>query len=125
MHPRAAYCLIVAMLLLCLLHLGCGAPSQTCNTEYLINPATASVDHTAPFPANSANFMAVRRVTGPCAQPAVMPVGTWSTSDTTNTIIDANSGVATCLAPTSTPATIRFTSANSSEVFPTVTLTCR
>jgi len=118
---------VIAMLLAtsCLLSIGCGGSQRDCTVTNLVSPASATADHTSPSPGNVVQFIPIRKAPSGCAIATVMPLGTWTTSDALNTLIDVNTGKATCIGATPSPATIKFTSSNSSEVFATATLTCR
>jgi hypothetical protein len=125
MQSRSARFSSVALILISLLGwCGCGT-SKDCKVSLLVSPAVATADHAAPFPGNTVQFIPVRKASGDCAIPAIQPIGTWTTSDAVNTSIDRDTGLATCIAATPSPVTIRFISVNTAEDFQTATLTCR
>lgn len=113
-------------LLLCgLLISGCGGSTQnSCTITANVAPAGAIADHTLAPPGNQAQFTTQSGAVGNCSlAPDIL--GTWSTSDTTNTSINQQ-GLATCLNATTTPATISNSGmVRSTKAFTPATLTCR
>jgi Flp pilus assembly protein TadG len=114
---------VVGLFLCAILPAGCGGTAPSCTITANVAPAAATADHALAAPGNQVQFSAQSSVTGTCPL-SPDTKGTWSTSDTTNTSIDQQ-GLATCLAATSTPATI----SNSGLVreikgFTPATLTC-
>jgi len=115
---------VASLALIFVLITGCGGSTQnSCMITASISPATATADHALAPPGNQVQFTAQSSVAGNCPlAPDVL--GTWATSDTTNTAINQQ-GLATCLNATSSPATIT----NSGEVrsfkgFTSASLTC-
>jgi hypothetical protein len=108
-----------------LLITGCGGSTQnSCTLTANVAPAAATADHTLPPPGNQVQFTAQSSAAGNCPL-APDTLGTWSTSDTTNTSINQQ-GVATCLNATGTPATISNSGmVRSIKAFTPATLTCR
>lgn len=103
---------------------GCGSSTQnSCTITANISPASATADHALAPPGNQVQFTKQSSVSGNC--PLVPDVlGTWATSDTTNTSIDQQ-GLATCLSATSTPATITNSGTVRFKSFSPATLACR
>ena len=102
---------------------------QNCNPIALtISPATATADHTAMPSGNQVQFSGMEQFPPGCVEPQVLPVLTWSTSDTTNTSITNTPGtmpgVATCINATPQPATITGSLPDGS-LKGTATLTCK
>lgn len=83
---------------------GCGGSQNSCTITATISPASATADHALAPPGNQVQFMTQSSAAGNCPlTPDVL--GTWATSDSTNTSINQQ-GLATCLNATTTPATI-------------------
>lgn len=116
---------------------GTGSGSGACFiTAINVSPATATVDHAAPSPANSQLFDAFQTSapSGCAFTQANLQNATWTVSDTTNASIsnshdqmNANYGRATCMnaAPSPITVTARVPSGNGNNVSATATLTCR
>ncbi|HUN87763.1 MAG TPA: hypothetical protein VMU28_03170 [Terriglobales bacterium] len=104
-----------------------------CVITAAILPATATADHSASAPANQVQFSEKQTLspTG-CVPPpepaeALACLPNWTTSDTVNTSV-SETGLATCLNATPTPATIKQTCPNDGVVgaVPTpAALTCK
>ena len=103
---------------------GCGSSMQNgCTITANVAPASATADHTLAPPGNQVQFTAQSSAVGNCPL-APDTLGTWSTSDTTNTSINQQ-GLATCLNATTTPATISNSGmVRSIKAFTPATLTC-
>jgi hypothetical protein len=104
---------------------GCGGSTQnSCTITANVAPAGAMADHTLAPPGNQVQFAAQSDAVGNCPlAPDIL--GTWATSDTTNTSINQQ-GLATCLNATTTPATISNSGVvRSTKAFTPATLTCR
>lgn len=111
--------------------LSCGgtATTQNCHpTGLAISPATGTADHTAMPPGNQVQYSGMEQAPPGCVLPQVLPVLTWTTSDTTNTSITntpgTTPGTATCLNATPQPATITGSLPDGS-LKGTATLTCK
>jgi len=112
--------------------LGCAVAStaNNCSLKAGVLPALASADHSAAAPGNQASFNVgfVPPFPTGCAVPAIVqnPANfTWVSSDPVNAPISnvaATAGVATCVGPTTVPATISVSSTTNVEV---ATLTCK
>ncbi|HEX7286244.1 MAG TPA: hypothetical protein VF532_08685 [Candidatus Angelobacter sp.] len=114
----------LSVLLCCLLISGCGGSTQnSCTITANVAPASAIADHTLAPPGNQVQFAAQSGAVGNCPlAPDIL--GTWSTSDTTNTSINQQ-GLATCLNATTTPATVSNSGmVRSTKAFAPATLTC-
>jgi hypothetical protein len=117
--------LLVLDILFCgLLIVGCGGSTQnSCTITAKVTPAIATADHTLAAPANQAQFTLESTVAGNCPL-GPDTLGTWSTSDTTDTSI-SQQGLATCLNATTAPATISNSgTVHSFKGFTPATLTC-
>jgi hypothetical protein len=119
---RAQIC-SVALLLLSLFLATCGASNKDCLIQTAINPTSATADHAAAPPENHVQFSLQSSVKGNCPMIADR-LGVWSTSDPVNTSID-NQGLAVCLHPTSSPATISNSGTIRGHGFPSATLLCK
>ncbi len=121
---------------------GCaGGPSnvssqkqQVCVIELMVNPQSATADHTAKLPANQVEFAAFYGPTAEstCKPPtALITSATWTTSDPTdvqvNSVPGAGNGTATCLGPTSSPAilTASYTPIGGTTQTANATLSCK
>ncbi len=116
--------LFLAMILFSILCAGCGGtPQNTCNITAIVTPSNAIADHNVPSPGNQVQFSTSSTVSGTCP---LLPdtLGAWSTSDPGNTSI-SSTGLATCLAATTTPATISNSGTVHGRTFTSATLTCR
>ena len=128
---------IAALILACGLLAGCDAMtsssttggSSTCTITAIVSPATATADHTVAAPGNQVTFTASSTVTGNCP---LTPdtLGSWSTSDPTNTTVTANSqsptqAVATCRNVTPAPATISYSGTVRGRAFANASLACK
>ena len=103
---------------------GCGGSAQnSCTITAKVAPASAIADHTLAPPGNQVQFAAQSGAVGNCPlAPDIL--GTWSTSDTTNTSINQQ-GLATCINATTMPATISNSGlVRSTKAFTPATLTC-
>jgi hypothetical protein len=102
--------------------------NKDCNpTAVTINPASGSADHAAAAPGNQVQYSGMLQYPTGCAVPAILPVLSWSTSDTTDTTISSgttNPGVATCVNATTQPATITGVVSNL-NMKGTATLSCK
>ena len=105
--------------------IGCGGSTarNSCFITAIVTPLRAISDHNAPPPDDQVQFATVSSVSGNCP---LTPdtVGTWSTSAPGNTSI-SDTGLATCLSATTTPATISNSGAVRGRKFISATLTCR
>jgi hypothetical protein len=116
--------LFLAATFLAVACIGCGgAPQNSCTITAIVTPLSAISDHNVPPPDNQVQFAAVSNVSGNCP---LTPdtVGTWSTSEPGNTSI-SDTGLATCLGPTTAPATISNSGTVRGRKFVSATLTCR
>ena len=117
--------------------LGCsGNPQLSCtgSVQIAVNPASATISHTATPPANQVQFVATARPTAPegCPIPQWIAIvyGTWSNPDPTDITIssanDSTNGTAVCKLPTNGAVTLTgtFTQMVSTPVTKTVQLTC-
>lgn len=108
--------------------ISCGGNSaQNCQaTALAITPLHGSADHTAMPPGNQVQFVGMEQFPPGCVVPQVIPVLTWTTSDTTNTSISTpgSPGLATCINATPQPATITGSLPDGS-LKGTATLTCK
>ena len=113
----------LALLLLGFVMAGCGGSTQSCTITAKISPPSATADHALAPPGNQVQFMTQSNVVGNCPlTPDIL--GSWATSDTTNTSINQQ-GVATCLNATSTPAMITNSGKiRSTTSFPPAALAC-
>jgi hypothetical protein len=104
---------------------GCGGTlnHNDCTITAFVTPISAISDHLAAPPDDEVQFATVSNVSGNCP---LTPdtVGTWSTSAPGNTSIDST-GLAKCLAATTTPATISNSGTVRGVRFTSATLTCR
>jgi hypothetical protein len=97
-------------------------------TGIAVDPATATADHSAASPGNTARFSAEALNDGRCPTPQLLP--DWTVSDTTNVSIvsakdPATNGTATCLNETSAPVTVTATTQQTGKTFTaTAQLTC-
>lgn len=108
---------------------GCG--DDCASIESLtINPASATISHSAAPPGNTQNFAALPHFRcGTHTQSSLGDGVTWTTSDPVNTSISGTgTGTATCINATSGPVTITATTAvragSSRTVSATTPLTC-
>ena len=105
--------------------IGCGGSmtSNSCFITAIVTPLSAISDHNAAPPDDQVQFAAISSVSGNCP---LIPdtVGTWSTSTPGNTRI-SDTGLATCLSATTTPATISNSGTVRGRKFISATLTCR
>ena len=87
---------------------GCGsAPGASCTVTPFIEPATATLDHSAQGSSNSVQFATGYKYTGTsCVHPAIAVQYSWSVSDTASASITSPGGVATCLAAAASPITV-------------------
>ena len=84
---------------------GCGGTAQnTCSITANVVPATGSADHALASPGNQVQYATQSSAAGNCPA-APDTLGTWSTSDGTNTSI-TQQGLATCFTATASAATI-------------------
>jgi len=111
--------------------LSCGSGtgiSTSCNpTALTISPTTGTADHTALPPGNQVQYSGMLQYPSGCTVPAIVPILTWTTSDTTDISITggpANPAVATCLNATPQPATITA-ALPTSGLKGTASLSCR
>jgi hypothetical protein len=115
---------ILLCLALGLLLTSCGGYGSSCSITANIVPASATADHSLPPPGNQALFSLQGSATGNCPK-VPDKMGTWSTSDTTNTSID-NQGLATCQSGSSSVvATISNSSTIHGRSFTSATLKCK
>ena len=115
----------LSLVLPCALLAGCGSALPGCNITATINPSSATADHLAAVPGNQVQFALASTETGSNCPLAPNNIGSWSTSDPGNTKINAASGLATCLATTSSPAIISNSSTVAGRPFTTATLSCQ
>jgi hypothetical protein len=104
-----------------------GTSSNTCRIDTAIIPPNATADHSAAVPGNQVQFSLASTVKGNCPLIADR-AGVWSTSDPVNTTISNQAptqGLATCLKPAPTSATISNSSTVRGHAFPSVTLVCK
>ncbi len=134
MLPRVAVVLSVLLVLASAVSCGDGT---VCIVIVTTTPLTATAVSTATPPGNTVTFFASSGFQGlncpltPAASPTVIGNinATWTSSDTINVSIMnqktqiGTNGVATCLSPTPTPATITATSPDGKKS--TSTLTCQ
>ncbi|HET7873413.1 MAG TPA: hypothetical protein VFL42_12920 [Terriglobales bacterium] len=117
----------LALKLFCcgLLISGCGGSTQkSCTITANVAPANATADHALAPPGNQVQFTTQSSAFGDCPL-APDTLGTWSTSDATNTSI-SQQGLAICLNATTTPAAISNSgTARSIKAFAPAALTCR
>jgi len=116
--------LFLAAIFLSVFAIGCGgSPRNSCFITAIVTPVSAISDHNAAPPDDQVQFAAVSSVSGNCP---LTPdtVGTWSTSAPGNTSI-SDTGLATCLGATTTPATISNSGTVRGRKFISATLTCR
>lgn len=78
----------------------------TCTLNTYVSPKAGTADRTLLPPGNQVQFKPA--YTGTCSAPPMAVTGTWITTDPANTSIDPDTGLATCLNVTPTPAQIRF-----------------
>src|SRR6476646_800665 len=105
--------------------IGCGGSTtqNSCFITAIVTPLSAISDHNAPPPDDQVQFATVSSVSGNSPlTPDTM--GTWSTSAPGNTSI-SDTGLATCLSATTTPATISNSGTVRGRKFISATLTCR
>jgi len=124
-------CLTAALIVISATLMGCGASnmSQPCTATAAIVPATASADHTLSPPGNQVQFTEQDTLTPPgCTPPPVQPgavcAPNWTTSDATDTSV-TNTGLATCINATPSPATIKQTCSFDGAVPTPAMLTCK
>jgi len=116
--------LFLAAIFLSVFAIGCGgSPRNSCFITAIVTPVSAISDHNAAPPDDQVQFATVSSVSGNCP---LTPdtLGTWSTSDPGNTSV-SNTGLATCLGATTTPATISNSGTVRGRKFISATLTCR
>lgn len=124
--------LIAFVSLSAIMILSCG-DGNICIAVITTSPLTATVDSAAMPPANSATFFATNALQGANCPLTPVAIGnvnaTWSSSDTTHVSIVSQktqigtNGVATCLSPTPSPATITATTPDGKKS--TATLICQ
>jgi len=117
-----------------LITLGCGGhtiPMDPCTVVGLnVTPASATANHAAAAPANTASFGASSKFAGVCGSAtAVLPVANWSVTDPSVHLSPAQgtSTTATCTAALAGPVTVTGTNAtpvNGQTFTGTATLTC-
>jgi hypothetical protein len=116
---------------------GCGGrPDCSTYSVMSVGPITASANHSAKAPANSAQFQAgiTQQLVHPsssCALPALAVAAepNWTVSDpgkaTISSAKDLTNGLATCLASSSSPITVTATQpSNPAALTATATLNC-
>lgn len=122
------FCLLLATAASVLLSCGGNGNSTNCATPtaLTISPTTGSADHTAVPPGNQVQYSGALQYPAGCVLPTILPVLTWSTSDTTDTSIGTppNAGLATCLNATPQAATITG-SLPGGSLKGTATLSCK
>ena len=129
MNKRSLFALLVLESTAALL-LSCGgSPNQDCSPLGLvISPANGTADHAAVAPGNQVQYSGMEQLPPGCAQTALVPILTWTTSDTVNTSITnapgSTPGTATCISATPQPATITG-SLPGGSLKGTATLTCK
>ena len=124
-------CALALLVATAMLLISCGGNTtmnKDCNpTGLAINPASGTADHTQAAPGNQVQYAGMLQYPTGCAVPSVVPVLTWTTSDTTDTSISSgttNPGLATCLNVTTQPTTITGTDPTNS-LKGTATLSCK
>jgi len=130
MFPRKMFaCVLLCAALLGLA--GCGGTSSSnCTVTLRVAPASATVDHTAAAPANSAAFSASTLSTGSpqcmAANTAVQVSSNWTVSDPSVHLSASPTTqvTATCTAAVVSPVTIQGTSATDQTLTGKATLTC-
>lgn len=129
MNSRSIFASLVLVFSAALL-LSCGGnTNKDCSPIGLaISPANGTADHTAMAPGNQVQYTGMEQLPPGCVQPTLIPVLTWTTSDTTNTSITntpgTTPGTATCINATPQPATITGSLPDGS-MKGTATLTCK
>lgn len=131
MNSRSIFAVVVLASSVGLL-LGCGGSPNSSNscqpTALLISPANGMADHAATPPGNQVQYSGMEQLPPGCVQTALVPILTWTTSDTTNTSITnapgTTPGTATCINATPQPATITG-SLPGGGLSGTATLTCK
>jgi len=117
--------LFLAAIFLSVFAIGCGGSTtqNSCFITAIVAPVSAISDHNAAPPDDQVQFATVSSVSGNCP---LTPdtVGTWSTSAPGNTSI-SDTGLATCLGATTTPAAISNSGTVRGRKFISATLTCR
>jgi hypothetical protein len=104
-------------------------PGATCTITAAVTPATATADHALAAPGSQVQFTASSTVTGNCPLTPDF-LGSWSTSDATNTFLTTNAQnplqiTATCRNATPNPATISYNGTVRGHSFTPATLTCK
>lgn len=117
--------LFLAVIFLSVFAIGCGGSTtrNSCFITAIVTPLSAISDHNAAPPDDQVQFATISSVSGNCP---LIPdtLGTWSTSAPGNTSI-SDTGLATCLGATTTPATISNSGTVRGRKFISATLTCR
>jgi hypothetical protein len=120
------FLLMIALIVVagCLLSCMNNTSTNCSPTGLAITPQGGSADHTALPPGNQVQYAATETVPPGCAIPPVVGPVTWTTSDTANTTIGTNSGLATCVNATAQPPAINASIQNPS-LSGSSTLSCR
>lgn len=110
---------------------GCGGMNNNCTTMGMsVNPASATVDHSAAAPANSQMFSATNMFVGNGCMgiaTAALVTSNWTANDPTVTLTASPSGqvTATCTASTVNPVMISATSNDGRMLSGQASLMCR
>jgi hypothetical protein len=84
-----------------------GTDTPACVETPYITPATVTLDHTSPPPANSVQFTTGTQYVGKmCPQTPLRAQYYWSVSDTTDASITSPGGVATCVSEAPSPIVV-------------------
>jgi hypothetical protein len=120
--------LLAAIAGACAVLAGCGGTpmgngGDNCTITAVLVPATAVSDHNNLPPGNQIQFSQRNNASGNCVVSEATCAPHWTTSDTVNTQID-QTGLATCVNATPTPATIHQTCPFDGVTPTPATLTC-
>ncbi len=123
-------CRIIASIVLACytcLWISCAALKPTggdgCTQNTYVSPKTGTADHTLLPPGNQVQFSPA--YSGTCGTPPMVITGTWITTDPANTLINPDTGLATCLNVTPVPAQIGFEKTTYGWSYDRATLTCK